>query len=796
MLGYIVIAFAMGLVCQPVVRTGLSLSVAGAVLLLLVGAAGFYLQQEKFSYVKGILSVIFWLSGVLMMTFALAIAPTDISHYSGEREVGGNIIAVPKVTITPRGESQVSYELAAEQVKVGERWEQISGHLVVGIQQRQSDPVYQAGYMVRLNGKIRLPHNYQNPAMFDQVLSLKEQGITATMWAKSITLAGEQHYTGFSLATTLARLRTTVTNSMAQAMPPGDVAVLSALLFGGYDGISSGLIQAFSATGTIHILSVSGTHIALVAGVTALICSFLHLGPRVTAVVCAVFISFYSLLAGMVPAVTRSLFLGLSALLAVWVGRERDCSQALLMTALLLLLYQPLWIYDVSFLLSFAATGGIVWFSPLLRAKFDFLPAPLALSMAVTIAAELGVLPLLAYYFNTLPLTSLLANLVIVPILELTVVAALTGALLTLVLPALYLLPRVIFVCCSLAVGLSVSLTKLLASWGGQLYLPPFYLLTGLIYYLLLFYLFGYQPKFILPAQTVWSRYRFAVITFCWAVFMGCCLYIVGPHAVTVHFIDVGQGDATLVITPHGRAVLIDTGGIIGENNHFDVGARVVVPYLKHYGVTALDYLILTHGHQDHAGGAAGIATLLDVKQALIANEPPSPSILALETAMNHQHLIVTKQGQKILLDGVSFEVIHAAISVADKPGNEVSSVIRIVYGPASFLVTGDLEATGEQELLEQGVAPVTVLKVGHHGAKNASTADFLAALHPRYAIISVGYENHFGHPHVDTLQRLHDGQAKIYRTDEDGAIVFTLNGRNLSVETFVKSPFSSGRSR
>ena len=107
---------------------------------------------------------------------------------------------------------------------------------------------------------------------------------------------------------------------------------------------------------------------------------------------------------------------------------------------------------------------------------------------------------------------------------------------------------------------------------------------------------------------------------------------------------------------------------------------------------------------------AAAVATLLTVKQALIAKESPSPPVLSLEKAMNHQHLIVTSQGQKILLDGVNFEVIHAVESTVDKPGNEVSSVIRITYGQRSFLVTGDLEATGEQELLEQGISPVTVL--------------------------------------------------------------------------------------
>lgn len=784
MLWPMVIAFVAGILCHPYFENHVSLIGSGGLLILLVSVAGLYLYKGKLCYVKGLVSVIFWLIGFVMMSFALTVAPTDISHYTGMREIRGAVSDAPKVTIAANGDIQVKYIITAQYIKVDENWKNISGDFVAVMIQSKSDHIFQCGDKVKLNGKIHLPHNYQNPAMFDQVMALKERGITATMGAKAMTL--EQRFMGFSLPTAVAELRAQVTDAMAQAMAPGDAAVLNGMLFGGYDGISSDLIHNFADTGIIHILSVSGAHIVLVAGAAALICSLFHVGPVITAAVCAILIIGYSLLAGMVPAVTRSLFMGLLALLAVWVGRARDSSQALLMTALLLLFYQPLWIYDVSFLLSFAATGGIVWFSHRLREKLSFLPAPLALSIAVTIAAELGVLPIMAYYFNQLPLFSLLANLVIVPILELTIVGALAGAVLTLLLPAFYLLPRLIFVCCSLAVGFSVSLTKLLASWGGQLYLPPVHLFTGFIYYLGIFYLFGYRSRSILSAREVWGRYRLIVVMSCCLLCIGGCLYAQWPNPVTVHFIDVGQGDATLVITPHGRAVLIDTGGIIGENNHFDVGERVVVPYLKHYGVTVLDYLIVTHGHQDHAGGAAAIAALLTVKQAFIAKEPPSPPILGLEKAMNHKHLIITRQGQKILLDGVSFEVIYAAESAADKPGNEVSSVIRISYGPTSFLVTGDLEAAGEQELLKLGVCPVTVLKVGHHGSKNASTADFLAALHPRYAIISVGYENRFGHPHNETLQRLHDEHVQIYRTDEKGAIVFTLDGQELSIETFA----------
>ncbi|WP_215829809.1 DNA internalization-related competence protein ComEC/Rec2 [Pelorhabdus rhamnosifermentans] len=784
MLWPIVISFLAGLICQPYVESYISITVAGILVIFLFGGVVFCLHTDEFFYAKVFLSISFMFVGFLLMSFALAVSPTDISHYSGEQSIKGEVANVPKVTASMNGKIHVTYVIAARKIQVHGEWHQVSGKFMAVLSQQQSDRAFSLGDRVMLTGKLYLPHNYQNPAMFDQVMSLKERGISATLWIKS--MRGEQRFHGFSLANVLADMRAQVHQRMAEAMAPGDAALLSGMLFGGYDGIRSDIIHDFAATGIIHILSVSGTHIALVAGAAAAICSLFHASSNVTAAVCAMFMISYSMLSGLVPAVVRSLMMGLAALLAVWSGRSWNSSQALLMTVLLLLFYQPLWIYDLSFLLSFAATGGIVWFFPSLRNKLDFVPTPLALSLAVTLAAELGVLPFVAYYFNNLPLSSILANLAIVPIIELTVLVALSGAVCTWILPVFYLLNRFIFAFCSLIVGFAVLLTQGLAYWGGLLYVPAFNWLTGLIYYIGLFYLFGYHPKFIWSAREVWRRYSWSVALLCsLMLLMGSC-YAFWPKPVTVHFIDVGQGDATLVITPHRHAVLIDTGGTLGEDSVFDVGERVVVPYLKHYGVTQVDVLILTHGHQDHAGGAAAVAELLCVKQVVIAKEAPSPAMLALEKAMHHEHLIFAAEGQKLDLDGVHFEVIHAENAIREKPGNEVSSVIRFNYGANSFLITGDLEADGEQEILEKGITPVNVLKVGHHGSKNASTADFLAVLHPEYAIISVGYDNHFGHPHAETLRRLQAIHAKIYRTDENGAVVFTLDGRNISVRTFV----------
>ena len=255
-----------------------------------------------------------------------------------------------------------------------------------------------------------------------------------------------------------------------------------------------------------------------------------------------------------------------------------------------------------------------------------------------------------------------------------------------------------------------------------------------------------------------------------------------------MHFIDVGQGDAALVVTPHGRALMIDTGGT--RDGAYDIGARVDVPYLHHYGVRRLDYIILTHAHEDHAGGAGGIVRRLPVGMVLTAHEPRTEYARVLGfslAAPEMQHMAPAEAGEHIELDGVAIDILYAPQEAsADGSGNEYSNVIRVRYGAASFLFTGDLIAAQEKAMLDEGKEPrCTVLKVAHHGSKTSTTEAFLAAAAPRFAVISVGRDNTFGHPAAEVVGRLQNAGAKIYRTDEDGAVVFRTDGKKMRVETF-----------
>jgi len=730
--------------------------------------------------------VLFFVLGIIRFVHTDTLSPVDISRYAGSNlTIYGTIDDVPQVQTLDEKNKKVRYIITAEKVSIDNtRVLPAAGRVFLHTHVPIDMKVAQYGDDVAASGELLLLHGYNNPGLIDSVAAMKRQGITARMAVSAENIHFETALKN-NWRTIIAAWRGIIIENMRKVMPSEDAAVLFGMLFGGYEGIRRDVVAAFSATGLVHILSVSGAHIAMVAGFIQLICGWLRFKPAITALSAAVFVVIYSVFAGFTPPVIRSALMGLVALGAVTFGREKDSKHALVLIALVMVLYQPALIYDISFQLSFGATAGIVYLYSNLASLLSSWPRLLAGPLAVTLAAQLGVLPFLAWYFKTFSLSSFVANLIIVPAVECVVILGLIGVLLSVVWqPG----ANIIIAFCGLLISVVVTATVWLAALpGGTMYLPPIGIGGGIIYYCILAWIFGYKPQNLIAPSELLRRWPGWSTAFASILLIISIIYYHYPQPVYVHFIDVGQGDAALITTPRGRAVLIDTGGAVQQSTNFDIGERVVVPYLKHYGIREIDYLILTHGHQDHAGGAAAIAESMPVKHLLLAREGYTSAVKALIEQINGHGVIPAYQGQSIMLDGVNISVVYAASSLAIQSRNELSSVIRISYGEHSFLITGDLEAKGEAAVLN-GTIPIgsTVLKVGHHGAKTSTTPEFLQAVSPQYGVISVGANNRHGHPHQETLRRLAEQQVKVYRTDQQGAVVFKTDGKILTVATFL----------
>ncbi|BBB92765.1 MAG TPA: DNA internalization-related competence protein ComEC/Rec2 [Methylomusa anaerophila] len=769
-----------------------------AFIVLSMGIWGMWSINFKPQRIIGVIAALFFILGMICAVHDAALPPMDVSRYTDSvLKIEGTIDEIPELIRVDDSRILAKYIVKIKKLPDASPDLQAVGKIRLNVLFKEDhEPVAFAkfGDYITARGKLLKLHGYNNPGQIDVVTSMKRQGITAKMTVQSSNFGiVSRNETEYSLKQELADWREKITAVMHNVIPENDSGILSGMIFGGYKGIRRDVLDDFATTGMVHILSVSGAHIAIVAAALGWLGRTLRLPNILTIFIITCGIIFYSLISGLTPPVIRSAIMGIVALGAVLVRRERYSPAILALTGLLMLAYQPLLIYDISFQLSFSATAGLVFLYQRTLDQLAWMPEYLACPLSVTIAAQLGSLPFMAWYFNNFSLVSFVANIALLPIIEFSLILGLIAALCCFIVPAA---AGILFVVCSLLIGIVIYFAKLLSGIpGGVQYLPSIGLIDGLLYYVVIAWLYGYITGTVPGKAGLRECSRLSSDTakkLCITALI--ILIILSPQIyrgysgpVTIHFIDVGQGDATLIITPKGRGILVDTGGTMGENNGFDIGEKVVYPYLKHYGLNSLEFLILTHGHQDHAGGAAGIAANMPIKNIIVSREVYTPATRMLLRQGAGSVVIPAYTGQSFYLDGVAIIVEQAEERTdnGQNQSNETSNIIRVVYGEHSVLITGDMGQQGERSYIAAKREPSTILKIGHHGAKTSSSEEFLKVVSPQYAIISVGYANRFGHPHRETLKRLSDRNLKVYRTDLNGAVVFETDGKNIQVETF-----------
>src|SRR5581483_3074198 len=293
------------------------------------------------------------------------------------------------------------------------------------------------------------------------------------------------------------------------------------------------------------------------------------------------------------------------------------------------------------------------------------------------------------------------------------------------------------------------------------------------------------------------SRWKLAGATVVLALLAVLCWHPFSPEVarnqLEVTAIDVGQGDSLLVSFPTGKLMVIDGGGIAtfggASKPNMEIGEDVVSPYLWGRSIRRSDVLALTHAHQDHIGGLSALMDNFHVKELWTGAMSDNPLWDALRDQARRSgvRIVAMQSGRTFPYGGAQIEVLSppAEYIPPDTPKNNDSLVMRLEYGRNSFLLTGDMEKQIEYQLLAEGhVTHVDVLKVPHHGSKTSSTADFLDAVRPSFAIISDGFGNSYGHPHQDVLARLEERRARVLRTDRDGLVSIRSDGRRLYVAT------------
>ena len=427
--------------------------------------------------------------------------------------------------------------------------------------------------------------------------------------------------------------------------------------------------------------------------------------------------------------------------------------------------------------------------------------------LVLTVALQAGMLPLMARDFHRIPLSAPLVNLAAVPLVGVVVPLGFLTLACGLISPAAgkLLAAPLAWVTASL-----LHVVQWFAHFRGLSYRipgPPLWLVV-------LFFIAG----LLLAAEMRLNHplRRIVVWGLC-AVFVASALTIAtypfgekwtkGSLELTV--LDVGQGDSLLVISPGGKTLLIDGGGAFGgfpgheEHNGIDPGEEAVSPYLWSRGFQKLDVVALTHAHQDHLGGLSAILENFRVGKLWIGREVASQSLARLEELARQRTIPIEHElrGKSFHWDGVDGDFLWPEIpqeEIGPSAKNNDSLVLRLRFGSRTILLPGDAEKQVEREILSENSSEVVhseVLKVGHHGSKNSTTPEFLAAIQPRFGIISAGEDNPYGHPSPELLERLQNAGMRILRTDQDGAVHVLTDGTHMEISCFVPCPGAANAS-
>lgn len=647
---------------------------------------------------------------------------------------------------------------------------------------------FEYGQRVAVEGRVSLPDDAANPGEIPPAQYLRRSGIVAVVNATRI--GTEPGRGGNPLVAAALRSKHALERGINATLPPEEAGLLRGLLFSDTDALPKATQDDFRRSGTVHVLSTSGIHVALLAGLAGFFWKArTPRDRRRRAVGLLLALVFFALMTGLRPAVLRAVVMTGAVLAAPIFDREADVWSGLALAALVLVAASPLNLLDPGFQLSFAAALALaMWWDERPREPLRGVKGWARAAVETSLVASLATAPLALRYFGDTSLIGPLTNLLVVPLVGPAMALGLAqGIAWPWAAPVAWLAawPN------RIVLGAMLAVTHLAGGWRwASLESGTLSTTALLVFYAALGRLLWKRLHTPLWRAPVW-RPAVAVagvpLLLAWRAW--------GPAPpLRVTFLDVGQGDCALIQTPHGRNILVDAGGRYedGTSRTSDTGETVVLPALRRAGVRRLDAVVLTHPHEDHAGGLPAIFRAVPVRLWLDSGQPhAAPGYReALRLARDrHIPMRVARAGDRVEVEqDVAMDILAPLpplLSGTPDDLNNNSIVFRLTYGGVSFLFCGDAANAAEARLLDSGAdLSATVLKAGHHGSATSSGAPLLSAVQPRMAVISCGRHNRYGHPAPSTVARLQSTCAAVYRTDADGGIVMTTRGDTVRVET------------
>ena len=601
---------------------------------------------------------------------------------------------------------------------------------------------YKLGDKVKLIGTFKEPTNNTVPNLFNYKNYLKYKKIYLTMNIDTITKISNNKDIIYSI-------KNLINNHISKYKSK---SYLSTFILGDKNNIDKDIIKTYQSNGTSHLLAISGMHVSLLGCLIIFILKKLKVSENNSLIITTLFLLFYMLLTGCSASVERSVLLFSLITINKIFKFDLKLLNLFILTFIIILFNNPYFIFDTGFIYSFTISFYLIYFQNLLKNKSYLKSLFLVSLLSFSVS-----LPITLYFYYEINFLSIFINIVFVPIVSFIIFPLSLITFFIPILDNLLFIITIIFELLSTYIS-NITIFKLIFGRESIIFIIIYYtLLTVFLksknkkYLILLIILLviEYNKNFIFNNKLVIS-------------------------------IDVNQGDSTL-ISNSNKNILIDTGGKVSfKKETSTITDTRLIPLFKSLGIRKLDYLILTHGDFDHMGEAINLVNNFKVEKVIFNCGPYNDLEKELIKVLDKKKIKYYSCIKELNIDKNKLYFLQTKEYDNE---NDNSNVIYTELDGYKFMFMGDASTTTEREILEKYNLPdIDVLKVGHHGSKTSSGKEFIDEINPKYSVISVGKNNRYGHPNKEVLNNLQD--SKIYRTDQDGSIMFKIKNNKLTIET------------
>ena len=647
--------------------------------------------------------------------------------------------------------------------------------ILINIKMSQDIPSMKYGDSLYIEGEFKQPEEARNYKGYNYKQYLKTKKIIGTVELEKAKILKSSN--GSFIHNIQKYIRDTINGTLTDE----EGNLLLAILLGDKDKLSEDIQESFKTSNLSHMLAVSGAHVSyIILGLTYVLQNSI-IGKKNGKIVCIIFLLAFMAITNFTPSVTRACIMAVLTLFSGIIYRKSDVYTNISVAALITLIFNPYSLLDLGFQLSYGGTIGIIIFIKRIQEKksnskvINYIKQ-MAL---VSIYANIIIIPIMMYHFNTVSFTFIISNIMASPILGIIVI---TGFLFIIASITVKPLTRLIAIFIKPILSILIKISQICSKlpFSNILVVTP-YMFNVISYYAIILYCIKSKKN---------NKCKIIICLLIVLILINFIIYIF-PQKLRIFFIDVGQGDSTLIITPDKKTVLIDGGG----SDSFDVGEKVLLPYLLDRRILKIDYVLISHFDTDHCGGILTIMEKVKVKNIIISEQAEhSENYERFKKLMIHKkiRLIEVKKGDKIKIGRYSeFKILFPTSRLlSENPLNNNSIVAQFNYNNFKMLFTGDIEKLAEQQILKAEKAEIRadILKVAHHGSKTSSIPEFIKAVKPKIALIGVGKNNTFGHPNQQTIKNLENIKCRIYRTDLQGEIIIKIDQKGrMNVKSKLK---------